>query len=63
VAQLVALAKADAARRTCGSCTVLRAYVIPRSLGECLDCAEHVTRPPTDTADRIHPAAELRSAA
>jgi hypothetical protein len=40
VAQLVALAKADAARRTCSGCRQLRPYVIPRSLGECLDCAE-----------------------
>jgi hypothetical protein len=38
-AQLIALAKADAARRTCPSCGQLRPYVIPRSLGECLDCA------------------------
>ncbi|SRR6266568_7532347 len=39
--QLVALAKADAARRTCPSCGATRGYVIPRSLGECLDCAEN----------------------
>ena len=38
-AQLVALAKADAARRTCPSCGTSRGYVIPRSLGECPDCA------------------------
>ena len=41
VAQLVALAKADAARRTCATCGQLPPYVIPRSLGECLDCAAH----------------------
>ena len=40
-AQLVALAKADAARRTCLACGRLTGYVIPRSLGECLDCAEY----------------------
>jgi hypothetical protein len=38
-AQWVALAKADAARRTCATCGQVRPYVIPRSLGECLDCA------------------------
>lgn len=39
VAQLVALAKADSARRTCPTCAQVMGYVIPRSLGECLDCA------------------------
>jgi hypothetical protein len=57
VAQLVALAKADAARRTCPSCGQLRPYVIPRSLGECLDCAEH------DPDDGTVAALDLRSAA
>jgi hypothetical protein len=42
-AQLVALAKADAARRTCPTCRQLAPYVIPRSLGECLDCADQPT--------------------
>jgi hypothetical protein len=37
-AQLVALAKADSARRTCSSCGRVLGYVVPRSLGECLDC-------------------------
>ena len=45
VAQLVALAKADAARRTCLSCGLHAAYVIPRSLGECLDCVERADVP------------------
>jgi hypothetical protein len=40
LAQLVALAKADAARRRCPSCRLNRGYVIPKSLGECLDCHE-----------------------
>jgi hypothetical protein len=34
-----ALGKAMRARRTCPTCRQLRPYVIPRSLGECLDCA------------------------
>ena len=38
LAQLVALAKADSARRTCPSCGRVQGYVIPLSLGECLDC-------------------------
>jgi hypothetical protein len=38
--QLVALAAAMRARRTCSSCGQVREYVIPSSLGECLDCAE-----------------------
>lgn len=45
-AQLVALAKADAARRTCPTCRRVRGYVIPRSLGECLSCAPDY--PPAD---------------
>lgn len=39
-AQLVALASALRARRTCRTCGLVREYVIPTSLGECLDCAE-----------------------
>lgn len=38
-AQLTAIGKALAARRTCRTCGVERHYYIPRSLGECLDCA------------------------
>ncbi len=34
-----ALGKANRARRTCPTCRRVRPYVIPRSLGECLDCA------------------------
>ena len=41
-AQLVALAKADRARRTCRTCTRVQPYVIPRSLGECVDCADAI---------------------
>lgn len=40
--QLVALAAAMRARRTCRTCGQVREYVIPTSLGECLDCAERV---------------------
>ncbi|MEU5949565.1 RRQRL motif-containing zinc-binding protein [Micromonospora sp. NPDC047465] len=39
-AQLAAIGKALAARRTCPTCLVMQPYYIPRSLGECLDCAE-----------------------
>jgi hypothetical protein len=39
-AQLVAVGKALDARRTCPTCGEVRWYYIPRSLGECLDCAE-----------------------
>ncbi|MGC5334871.1 RRQRL motif-containing zinc-binding protein [Micromonospora sp. DT62] len=39
-AQLAAIGKALAARRTCPNCLVVRPYYIPRSLGECLECAE-----------------------
>lgn len=38
-AQLVAIAAALTARRVCSTCGQLRDYFIPRSLGECLDCA------------------------
>jgi hypothetical protein len=58
VAQLVALAKADCARQTCPTCALVQPYVIPRSLGECLDCAERPTVPAADPAGF-----ELRSAA
>lgn len=37
-AQRVALAKALAARRTCPRCGIDRGYVLPRSLGACLEC-------------------------
>ena len=40
--QLMALAAAMRARRTCRTCGQEREYVIPTSLGECLDCAEQV---------------------
>ncbi|GAA2517901.1 RRQRL motif-containing zinc-binding protein [Pilimelia columellifera] len=39
-AQRRAIDAALAARRTCRTCGVVRDYYIPRSLGECLDCAE-----------------------
>ncbi|TDC02860.1 hypothetical protein E1267_28185 [Nonomuraea longispora] len=39
-AQLAALAKATAARRTCPECKQDAGYVLPRHLGTCLDCAQ-----------------------
>ncbi|GAA1005454.1 hypothetical protein Aple_051010 [Acrocarpospora pleiomorpha] len=36
--QLEALAKANAARRTCPACRADVGYVLPRHLGICLDC-------------------------
>lgn len=41
-AQLAAVEKALAARRTCSTCGHERPYYIPRKFGECLDCV-----PPT----------------
>jgi hypothetical protein len=38
-AQLVAVEAALRARRTCTTCGREKPYYIPRSLGECLDCA------------------------
>jgi hypothetical protein len=40
VAQLAAIAKALAARRTCPTCQAEKDYYIPLSLGECNDCAD-----------------------
>ncbi|MEU8402709.1 RRQRL motif-containing zinc-binding protein [Nonomuraea sp. NPDC048892] len=40
--QWSALAKANAARRTCPECLTDVGYVLPRHLGICLDCAEAV---------------------
>jgi hypothetical protein len=38
-AQLTAVAAALRARRTCVTCGTEKPYYIPKSLGECLDCA------------------------
>ena len=38
-AQLVAIGRALAARRTCPTCGTEKPYYIPRSVGECNDCA------------------------
>jgi hypothetical protein len=38
-AQLAAVGRALAARRTCPACGQQKPYYIPRSLGECNDCA------------------------
>jgi hypothetical protein len=43
-AQLAAVERMLIARRTCGTCGVLRDYYIPRSIGECLSCADGGTR-------------------
>jgi CxxC motif-containing protein (DUF1111 family) len=43
-AQMVAIGKALRARRTCTSCGHTLPYYIPRSLGECLTCAERWNR-------------------
>ena len=39
-AQLAAVATALRARRTCLTCGAEKPYYIPKSLGECLDCAD-----------------------
>ena len=41
-AQRAALARALRARKICPTCRLVRSYVIPRSLGECLPCSEGV---------------------
>lgn len=46
-AQLAGLEVAMRARRTCGSCGVVREYCIPLSLGECIAC--HYPHDDTDT--------------
>ncbi|WP_235966459.1 RRQRL motif-containing zinc-binding protein [Herbidospora solisilvae] len=48
-AQLVALSKALAARRTCPECMTDVGYVLPRHLGICLDCAHRFA----DYMDRL----------
>ena len=39
-AQLAAIGRALAARRTCRTCRTEKDYYIPRSTGECNDCAD-----------------------
>jgi hypothetical protein len=43
-AQMVAIGKALAARRTCLTCGTTKDYYIARSLGECNDCADGGTQ-------------------
>jgi hypothetical protein len=43
-AQLAAIGRALRARRICPTCGTEKPYYIPRSLGECLDCADGGTR-------------------
>jgi hypothetical protein len=45
-AQLAAIDKALTARKTCPSCGLVKAYCLPKSLGECLECAEGARRDP-----------------
>jgi hypothetical protein len=51
-AQLDAVRKATTARKICPSCGVEQPYCLPKSLGECLDCAEGARKPPEPEADR-----------
>jgi hypothetical protein len=43
-AQLVAIGKALAARRTCPVCGTEKDYCLPRSTGQCNDCTDGATR-------------------
>ena len=43
-AQLAAIDRALRARRVCPTCRTEKSYYIPRSLGECLDCAHGGTQ-------------------
>jgi len=43
-AQLAAIGKALAARRTCPTCGQDKGYCIPRSAGECNECADRWSR-------------------
>jgi hypothetical protein len=43
-AQLVAIGKALAARRTCAFCGIEKPYCMPRSTGQCNDCTYGGTR-------------------
>jgi hypothetical protein len=43
-AQLAAIGKALQARRTCPTCRTEKDYCIPRSIGECNDCARRSDR-------------------
>ena len=52
-AQLVAVDKALTARKTCPSCGLIKAYCLPKSLGECLECAEGVRRGPQSETEDI----------
>lgn len=51
-AQLAAVGKALAARKTCQSCGETKPYYIPVSLGECPDCARDARRQPEPGPDR-----------
>ena len=43
-AQLAAIGKALAARRTCPACGTEKDYCLPRSTGQCNDCTNGGTR-------------------
>jgi hypothetical protein len=48
-AQLEAVGKALAARKTCPTCGVQQPYCLPKSLGECLACADAARAPRRDS--------------
>jgi hypothetical protein len=50
-AQLAAVEKALTARKTCPSCRTVKPYCLPKSLGECLECAEGARRNPQEIAE------------
>jgi hypothetical protein len=50
-AQLAAIARALAARKTCPSCGQQKDFCIPRSLGECWQCADEARRPDPQIQD------------
>jgi hypothetical protein len=50
-AQQLAIEKALVARRTCPSCGEDKGFCIPRSLGECWQCAENAGRPDPQAKD------------
>ncbi len=50
-AQRAAIAKALAARKTCPSCGQEKDFCIPRSLGECWECADRARCPDREVDD------------
>jgi anti-sigma regulatory factor (Ser/Thr protein kinase) len=52
-AQLAAIGRALAARKTCPTCGQVKPYCIARSLGECNDCADAARRPAAEVTARF----------